>query len=276
MTEALRLLAVFAHPDDESMGMGGTLAKYSAEGVETYLVCASRGERGWFGPQEQNPGLSALGQVRTKELENAVRELGMKGLYFLDAIDGEVDQANPAEAIGKIVSHIRQIKPQVVVTFPPDGNYGHPDHIAVGQFTQAAILCAADSSYQDVKNLPAHRVLKLYYMVDSESFLNLITPFVGDITFPVDDQVRGEVAWKEWMITTRIDMADHCHAAWGAIQCHQSQLLSLGLLAEMPEDAGVAVLAMQGTFYRAFSLVNGGREIEKDLFEGLREKVQVV
>ena len=62
MTEALRLLAVFAHPDDESMGMGGTLAKYSAEGVETYLVCASRGERGWFGPQEQNPGLSALGQ----------------------------------------------------------------------------------------------------------------------------------------------------------------------------------------------------------------------
>ena len=276
MTEALRLLAVFAHPDDESMGMGGTLAKYSAEGVETYLVCASRGERGWFGPQEQNPGLSALGQVRTKELENAVRELGMKGLYFLDAIDGEVDQANPAEAIGKIVSHIRQIKPQVVVTFPPDGNYGHPDHIAVGQFTQAAILCAADSSYQDVKNLPAHRVLKLYYMVDSESFINLITPFVGDITFPVDDQVRGEVAWKEWMITTRIDMADYCQAAWGAIQCHQSQLLSLGLLAEMPEDAGVAVLAMQGTFYRAFSLVNGGREIEKDLFEGLREKVQVV
>jgi LmbE family N-acetylglucosaminyl deacetylase len=162
MTEALRLLAVFAHPDDESMGMGGTLAKYSAEGVETYLVCATRGERGWFGPEEQNPGLSALGQLRTKELENAVQELGMKGLYFLDAIDGEVDQSNPAEAIGKIVSHIRRIKPQVVVTFPPDGNYGHPDHIAVGQFAQAAILCSADSSYQDVENLQAHRVLKLY------------------------------------------------------------------------------------------------------------------
>jgi LmbE family N-acetylglucosaminyl deacetylase len=275
MTEALRLLAVFAHPDDESMGMGGTLAKYSAEGVMTYLVCASRGERGWFGPEEQNPGLSALGQLRTKELENAIRELGMKGLYFLDTIDGGVDQANPAEAIGKIVSHIRRIKPQVVVTFPPDGNYGHPDHIAVGQFTHAAILCAADSSYQDVEDLPAHRVLKLYYMVDSESFIDLITPFVADITFPVDDQLRGEVAWKEWMVTTRIDMADYCHAAWRAIQCHQSQLPSLGLLAETHEDAGVAVLATQGTFYRAFSLVNGGREIEKDLFEGLREKVQV-
>ena len=275
MTEALRLLAVFAHPDDESMGMGGTLAKYSAEGVETYLVCASRGERGWFGPEEQNPGLRALGQVRTKELENAVRELGMKGLYFLDTIDGEVDQANSAEAIGKIVSHIRRIKPQVVVTFPRDGNYGHPDHIAVGQFANAAILCARDSSYQDVENLPAHRVLKLYYMVDSESFISLITPFVGDITFSVDDQVRGEVAWKEWMVTTGIDMADYCHTAWRAIQCHQSQLPSLGLLAEMHEDAGVVVLAMQGTFYRAFSLVNGGREIEKDLFEGIRQPVEI-
>jgi LmbE family N-acetylglucosaminyl deacetylase len=209
MTEGLRLLAVFTHPGDESMGIGGTLEKYSVEGMETYLVWATRGERGWFGPEEQNPALSALGQVRTKGLENAIGELGMKGLYFLDAIDGEVDQANPAEAIGKIVSHVRRITPQVVVTFPPDGNYGHPDHIAVGQFIQAAILCAADSSYQDVENLPAHRVLKLYYMVDAERFIGLITPFVGEITFPVDDQVRGEVAWKEWMVTTRIDIACH-------------------------------------------------------------------
>jgi LmbE family N-acetylglucosaminyl deacetylase len=160
-----------------------------------------------------------------------------------------------------------------VVTFPPDGNYGHPDHIAVGQFTSAAIVCAADSDYIDFENLPAHSVSKLYYMVDSENFINLVAPFVGDMTFSVDDQTRGEITWKEWMITTRIDMADAaaCHAAWRAIQCHQSQLPSLGLLAEMHEDAGVAVLAMQGTFYRAFSLVNGGRKIEKDLFEGVRQ-----
>ena len=80
MTDPLRFLVVFAHPDDASMGMGGTLAKYAAEGVETYYICASRGEKGWFGPEEQNPGLSALGQLRTKELENAIQELGMKGL----------------------------------------------------------------------------------------------------------------------------------------------------------------------------------------------------
>jgi LmbE family N-acetylglucosaminyl deacetylase len=270
MPTNLKLLCVFAHPDDESMGMGGTLAKYAAEGVETYYVCASRGERGWFGSEEQNPGLKQLGQIRTQELENAVKELGMKGLYFLDYIDGDVDKANHAEAISTIVTHIRRIKPQVVVTFPPDGNYGHPDHIAIGQFTQAAIVCATDASYQDAENLPSHRVSKLYYMVDGEGFINLIAPFMGDMTFPVDDQIRSEAAWKEWMITTRISMAEHCHAAWRAIQCHQSQLPTLGALAEMHEGAAAAVLAMQGTFYRTFSLVNSSREVESDLFTGLR------
>src|SRR5512145_2519673 len=116
MSAALRMLAVFAHPDDESMGMGGTLAKYAAEGVATYLVCATRGERGWFGPEEQNPGPERLGQIRTQELEHAVTELGMKGLHFLDHIDGDVDQANPAEVIAKIVTQVRRIRPQVVVT----------------------------------------------------------------------------------------------------------------------------------------------------------------
>lgn len=266
----LKLLAIFAHPDDESMGMGGTLAKYSAEGVETRLVCASRGERGWAAEPEHNPGLKRLGEIRTKELENAVAILGMKSLSFLDYIDGDVDRANYAEAIKKIVTHIRKIKPQVVVTFPPDGNYGHPDHVAIGQFTNAAVVCAADATYVDDEILQPHRVSKLYYMVDGENFVNLVAPFMGDMTFPVDDQLRGEVPWKEWMITTRIETSDYCKTAWQAIQCHQSQLATLGELAHAHEDAAIAVLAMQGTFFRAFSLVNGGREIETDLFEGLR------
>jgi len=270
MPTKLSLLAVFAHPDDESMGMGGTLAKYSAEEVETHLVCASRGERGWFGSEESAPGWERLGQIRTMELENAIQTLGIKSLHFLNYIDGEVDQADPAEIIKKIVAYIRLIQPQVVVTFPPDGNYGHPDHIAIGQFTNAAIVCAADASYADSENLPAHRVSKLYYMVDSENFINLIAPFMGDMTFPVDDQIRGEAAWKEWTITTRIEMAEFCGIAWQAIQCHQSQLPSIGALAEMHEEAAIAVLALQGTFFRAYSLVNGGRKTETDLFEGLR------
>lgn len=263
----LKLLVIFAHPDDESMGMGGTLAKYAAEGVETYYVCASRGERGWFGPEEQNPGLERLGEIRTKELENAAKALGMQGLCFLDYIDGDVDDADHAEAIDKIVSHIRRIQPQVVVTFPPDGNYGHPDHIAVGQFTHAAVICAADENYQDGEHLASHQTLKLYYMVDGEGFINLVGPFMDQMSFP---EGRGQVIWKDWMVTTRIEMAEHCQAALRAIRCHESQLPSLGTLAEMHEDAVTAVLAMQGTFYRAFSLVNGGREVESDLFTGIR------
>jgi LmbE family N-acetylglucosaminyl deacetylase len=143
MNDKLKLLAVFAHPDDESMGLGGTLAKYSAEGVETYLVTATRGERGWFGSEETNPGFERLGEIRTQELEAAGKVLGLKEINFLNYIDGDLDQADPMEAIGRIVTHIRRIKPQVIVTFAHDGNYGHPDHIAISQFTNAGIVCAA-------------------------------------------------------------------------------------------------------------------------------------
>ena len=211
-----------------------------------------------------------MGEIRTKELHAAAETLGMKEVHFLDYIDGELDQANPAEAIAKIVTHIRAIQPQVIVTFPPYGNYGHPDHIAIGQFTQAAIVCAADASYADAKHLPSHRVSKLYYMVDSENFVNLILPFFGEITFDVDGQTRGEIAWKEWMVTTRIDMSAHCVTAFRAIKCHKSQLATLGPLAETPEEMAAQVLTMQGAFFRVFSLVNGGRKVETDLFEGLR------
>ncbi len=268
--EPLKLLVIFAHPDDESMGMGATLAKYAAEGVETHLICASRGERGWGGAEEQNPGLEQLGKIRTMELERAVALLGMKSLSFLGYIDGEVDRAHHAEAIGRIVTHIRRIRPQVVVTFPHDGIYGHPDHIAIGQFATAAIVCAADADYKDSERFSPHRVSKLYYMVDSEEFVRTVMPFFDDITFPVDGQIREESPWKEWMITTRIETDEYCRIAWRAIRCHHTQLGSIGRLADLDEDSAIAYLAKQGTFYRAFSLVNGGRKVETDFFEGLK------
>ena len=252
------------------MGFGGTLAKYSAEGVETYLICATRGERGWFGPEQQNPGLEKLGQLRAEELLCAGEKVGLREVNFLDYIDGDFDKANPAEVIGKIVAHIRRIKPQIVVTFPPDGGYGHPDHIASSQFTSAAIVCAADAGYVDPEAQAPHRVSKLYYMVDSEAFVNLIAPAMGDMAFQLDDQMRGEVAWKEWAITTRVDVSGHTKAAWEAIRCHQSQLATLGPLVDLPEENIHYILSLQGTFYRVYSLVNGGRKVEVDLFEGLR------
>src|SRR5262245_18218640 len=101
MANQLKLMCVLAHPDDESLGMGGTLAKYAAEGIETYLVTATRGERGWFGDEKDNPGLEALGRMREMELLNAAKELGIHEVKILDYIDGDLDQANPADAVAK-------------------------------------------------------------------------------------------------------------------------------------------------------------------------------
>src|SRR5438045_2073998 len=159
----LKLLAVLAHPDDESLGFGGTLAKYAAEGIETYLVTATRGERGRFGAEGRNADPAEVGRVREAELRAAAAVLGINEVSVLSFADGAVDQVQAMIAIQAIAEHIRRVRPQVIVTFGPEGAYGHPDHIAISQFTTAAIVCAGDADYRSGL-FPAHRVAKLYYM----------------------------------------------------------------------------------------------------------------
>lgn len=269
MTEALKLLAIFPHPDDETLGLGPTLAKYSAEGVATYLVCATRGERGWSGPEDEHPGFAALGSIREAELHCAAEKLGLREVALLDYIDGEVDQAPPQEIIAQLVAHIRRIRPQVVVTFSLDGNYGHPDHIALAQFAAAALVCAADAEYHDPSNMPAFRVSKLYYMVDSKRLVDAFRSAIGPIGMEVDGVERNHFGWEEWSVTTRIDASTHFDAVWQAILCHRSQLAGYGPILDLPRETLQRIWG-EGTFVRAYSLVNGGRVIERDLFEGLR------
>lgn len=266
MTASLKLLAILAHPDDESLGLGGTLAKYAAEGVATYLVCATRGERGWAGNEKDNPGLEALGRLREGELRAACAILGVRETTFLDYIDGDLDQASPAEAVAKLVSCLRRVRPQVVVTFGPEGAYGHPDHIAICQFTHAALIRAADSAYADPQ--PPHQVSKLYYMVDSRDFVTYVESLLGPISMEVAGETRQHPGWEEWAITTRLDAAAYWQTALAAIQCHQSQIAQYAL-DKLADDQHRRIWG-QGTFYRALSLVNGGRRVENDLFEGLR------
>src|SRR5262245_11148430 len=154
----LKLMCVLAHPDDESLGMGGTLAKYAKEGVETYLITATRGERGRFGDAPVRPEPHVVGQVREAEARAASKELGVREVYFLDYMDGDLDRADPAEVQAKIVGFVRKIRPQVVATFGPDGAYGHPDHIAISQFATAAVLVAADAGYAHASGEAPHRV----------------------------------------------------------------------------------------------------------------------
>lgn len=266
MTRPLKLMCILAHPDDESLGTGGILAKYAAEGIETYLVTATRGERGWFGEEDDYPGPAALGHIREVELRAAAETLGLKGVTFLDYEDGELDQANPAGAIGKIVTHLRRVRPHVVVTFDPNGAYGHPDHIAICQFTTAAVVAAADPYYADTQ---PHRVSKLYYMVETQENMAAYEAAFGDLVMRIDGMERRATGWQDWAITTRIDTSAHWQQVWQAISCHQSQLPGYEALSNLPDEFHRNLWHTQ-KFYRAFSLVNGGRQVEHDLFAGLR------
>jgi LmbE family N-acetylglucosaminyl deacetylase len=251
-----------------ALGAGSTLAKYAAAGVQTYLVTATRGERGWQGDPHDYPGPTALGQIRTAELLAAARVLSIREVQFLNYVDGDLDQAEPSEAIGRIATHVRRIRPQVVITFGPEGSYGHPDHIAISQFTSAALVCAADAAYVDPKARSAHRIAKLYYMVDSRTEVDAYLSIIGDIAFVVDGVQRGIVAWEEWAVTTKIDGRDHWHTTARAADCHASQLVGYPDFTALPEEVQARLWGLR-SYYRAFSLVNGGRKLEVGLFEGV-------
>ncbi len=269
MNGSLKLLAIFPHPDDETLGLGSTLARYSAEGVETYLICATRGERGWFEAEGPDPGLEEVARIREAELRCAAEHLGIHEVSLLDYIDGDVDQADPEKIIGKLVSHLRRIKPQVVVTFGPDGAYGHPDHIALSQFTNGALVCAADRNFVDANVQPPHRVLKFYYMVDSFDIVKIADEAFGGISMDVDGVTRRHVGWADWQITTWLDNNQYLDKVQKAMLCHKSQLSGYRPIPDW-SLAELARIFGTGHFYRALSLVNGGRTVETDLFEGLR------
>jgi len=119
---AKRMLAVFAHPDDESFGSGGTLAKYAHQDVQVVLLCLSRGE---------------AGNIRMCELQQAAEHLGIE-VYFLGFSDGELAQLKPETLSEMVACWIDLVQPQVILTFGPDGVSGHPDHIAISHMVTLA------------------------------------------------------------------------------------------------------------------------------------------
>jgi LmbE family N-acetylglucosaminyl deacetylase len=261
-------MCIFAHPDDESMGTGGMLAKYAAEGVETYVVCATGGEYGWPGDRPGNPGPEALARIRLGELQAACAVLGVREVIPLGYVDGALDQADPAEVIARLAEQLRRVRPHVVVTFGPDGIYGHPDHIAISQLALAAVVCAGST---DAAGAPPHRVAKVYYFVGSQSLMALFGQLLGgEFSIEVDGVTRREVAWQDWAITTRIDAAAYWEQAWQALRCHQTQIVEIeAAFAAAPPELHRQIWGEQ-PFYRVYSLVNGGRRCETDLFAGLR------
>jgi LmbE family N-acetylglucosaminyl deacetylase len=256
------ILAVLAHPDDETLGFGGTLARYADLGIETYLLCATRGQRGWFGPPDDYPGPDALGLIREAELRQAAQILNLRSVQLLDYLDGDLDQADPTTIIRQIAATIRRIRPQVVLTFDPYGVYGHPDHIAIAQFTTAAVVEAAGSAPDGAA---PHRIEALYYRVMTAAEQAAYQSAFGELMMTIDGVERRAISWPAWSMSARLDTRDYVPQVWQAMQAHRSQLASYERLMALPTSDQVAIFGTQ-TYYRVFSFTTGGRRPESELF----------
>lgn len=265
----LRLLCVLAHPDDESLGTGGAIAACAASGVATYVVTATRGERGRFG-DAPSPGPEIVGRTREAELRAAAAELGVREVTVLGYPDGGLERVDRVEAVARITQHVRRIQPQVVVTFGPDGAYGHPDHIAISQMATAALVCAADPSYRvDGAEDRPHRASKLYYIAWSAAKWEAYQAALRKLVFTVNGVERQAVPWPDWAITTVLDTTHVWPTVWRAVSQHRTQMSIYEKLGRLPEDLQRSLWGSQ-EFYRVFSAVNTPHPKETDLFEGLR------
>ena len=281
------LLAVLAHPDDETFGVGGTLALYSRRGVQVHLVCATRGEVGTVSAEFMQ-GFNSVAELREAELRCAGAQLGLSGLHFLGYRDsgmaGSPDNQHPdalASAdlhlvTGGVTGQIRRLKPQVVITFDPAGGYAHPDHIATHRATVAAFHASGDSKQLPDMGSP-FQPQKLYFVTFSRRFLGLTKALLRlsgreprrlgrnqDIDL---DQITSH----QFPIHARVNYRSVANIKRRASDCHASQL-----------DMGPAARGLSGmlwrlerlgtteTFMRAHPAVSNG-PIERDLFQGVRE-----
>jgi LmbE family N-acetylglucosaminyl deacetylase len=242
-----RLLGVFAHPDDEGL-MGGALLKYNTSGAETGLVYATRGEVG----EIADPALATpenLGQVREGEMRAAADVLGVQHLWFLGYRDsgmaGTPENQDPrafiragaADVVGKLVAIIREFRPQVMVTFDETGGYGHPDHIAIYQYTTSAFHAAADDAqYPELG--PAHAVSKLYYGSFARRQILMMADWLQSQNYEnvfkdVDPQTLG---LPDEQISVLLDVEPWQDAKARSWAMHRTQMGSGAALARMPEE----------------------------------------
>lgn len=206
-------MAVFAHPDDESFGPSSTLVKYSTQGVKTYLICATRGEAGEVSGTEAQLSTEELGKKREEELKCAVEALGLTDYRILGYPDGGLQAVDFQEFTGKIVAAIREFKPDVLITFGPEGITGHTDHIVVSRATEEAYYAASDPrrfTGEIYGKLAAHSPAKLYYYVLPKSMVKeLGLSFEGT---------------EDSLVTTEIDVSGFEELRSKAIRCHRTQL----------------------------------------------------
>ncbi len=276
-----RLLAVLAHPDDESFATGGTLAHYASEGVEVHLICATRGEAGTM-PPEMQLNAEETASMRMDELHCAAAELGLADVHILgyrdSGMSGSSDNSHPnalaaapvAEVSEKIAGLIRMIRPQVVITHDPIGGYRHPDHIAIHKatveaFNSVRVELGGSSTHQN------SRPQKLYYHTFPRRFLRFMVRLLP--LFGKDPRKFGrnedvdllEVIRVDFPIHARIDYRQVTDIKVKAHACHQSQqsVTSGGFFGAL-----MRLFSGPETFSRAYPpALNKLRE--RDLFDGV-------
>lgn len=286
-----RLLLVHAHPDDESICNGATMAKYVAEGAHVTLVTCTLGEEGEIIPSDlAHLGADredTLGRYRLGELASAMRELGVRDHRILggpgcyrdsgmmgvpqNTRPGSFWQADPETAAPHLVEIVRGTRPQVLVTYGPDGGYGHPDHIRAHQVAMRAAVLAADPAYRpDLGG--AHTIAKVYWNCVPVSHLEAaLEPLVAEMrpfpkaASPAD--VSGVVADDE--VTTVVDGRDFAGRKAAAMRAHATQIEVREPYFALSNGLGQPIMAQE--FYRLACGEPGADSMEDDLFAGLGE-----
>lgn len=260
------IVFVHAHPDDESLTTGGTMARYAAQGVRVCLVTCTNGEVGeiaevpGLGPPDEIRPL--LGEIRRAELEEACRQLGPVDLRMLgyhdSGMDGTPDNEEPHAFVqqdtGVVVDRIAQIfdevRPQVLVTYNEYGGYGHPDHIRA----HVAALAAAERC-----GIP-----KVYFTVFPKSLMRAAQEMFGEGSFSDEDIER--VGTDDELVTTEIDVAPYIDHKFRALQAHRTQLGTTKLFLDMPPE--IRAMGFGVEHYQLIRPVPPPAK-ETDLFEGL-------
>ncbi len=276
------LLAVLAHPDDETFGMGGTLAWYAHQGVEVHLVCATRGEVGEMDPKLM-VGFGSIAERRESELCCAADMLGLKAVHFLGYRDSGMPgspenyhpralAAQPLEQVAEVVAHwIRKLKPQVVLTFDPVGGYYHPDHIAIQKATVAAVEQARHAELGE-DGLPGLDVQKLYFHTMPKGLIKVAVNLMK--FFGKDPSKFGSNKDIDLEAIARVSFPTHAVIRYSPVAklrdkasaCHESQ--GGGRMSSGPLGFIMRYLNAKDTYMRAFPECASTR-VEKDLFEGV-------
>jgi LmbE family N-acetylglucosaminyl deacetylase len=283
--DPLSVLAVYAHPDDEGL-VTGTFARYKAEGVHIALICATRGEVG-----EIAPGVDAtpetLGQVRELELRKAMSYPNVDEIFFLDYRDsgmvGTAENEDPRNlhnapldaVIGKVVRIVRQVRPQVLLTFDPKGGYGHPDHIKIHHATMAAFDKSGDpTAYPEqlTDGLAPYTPQKLYWNAFSMEFFQELARYFREQGIDTtefgafDPEQRGTPVEQ---ITTKIDVRPYLKIKENAWAAHASQHNPKSIFGRAPREMFVKWQSMENMVL-AESRVQRTDGIEDDIFVGIR------